>query len=105
MVAMRAKKKRTRSVNELGVVFARHQRIGQISEELLQQACNTVDVVEEVFWIAEVDLGSIYICSAVFMRHAQGICRRPTVVEHGPHPHHMRCSTGKTVNAFDFQAK
>jgi len=51
--------KRTSSIDELGIVFGRQQRVWQVAEELLQQARNAVDVVEEVFRVAEIDFRCI----------------------------------------------
>lgn len=47
--------RRTCSRDEIRVKLSRKQRIGQVSEELLQQPCHTVDIMIEALWVGEVD--------------------------------------------------
>jgi hypothetical protein len=47
------------SIDELAVKIPCKKRIRQLTEELLQQTCNAVDVVLECFWVAEVDLRGV----------------------------------------------
>lgn len=54
---------RTRCVDEAAVVLRGKQRIGQIPEELLQQARNTVDVVEKVLWVSKVKSLCLRLCA------------------------------------------
>lgn len=44
------------------VVLLSQQRVGKVAEELLQQARYTVDVVEEVFGVPEVEIAGTRIC-------------------------------------------
>ena len=53
----------TCSLNVLAIEFTREERIRKLAEELLQQPCDTVDVVLEGLGIAEINLRSI--CPAV----------------------------------------
>lgn len=46
-------------VDVLAVKFARKKWVRQLSEELLQQARDTIHVVLEGFWIPEINLGRI----------------------------------------------
>jgi hypothetical protein len=46
----------TARFDEGRVVLPRHERFGQISKELLEQPGDAVDVVEEVFWVSEVEI-------------------------------------------------
>lgn len=52
----------TRCVNEAAVVLRGKQRIRQIPEELLQQARNTVDIVEEVLWVSKIKCLCLRFC-------------------------------------------
>jgi hypothetical protein len=49
----------TSSVDELGVKLRGEQWLRQVTEELLDQACNTIDIVVEVLRAGEVNLGGI----------------------------------------------
>lgn len=48
--------KLTGGVDKLDIVFRCQQRVRQVAKELLQQAGDAVDVVEEVFRVAEIDV-------------------------------------------------
>jgi len=54
--------KLTGCFNERRVVLFCHERIGQVAEELLKQACHTVDVVKKVLRVPEIKLIRIRIC-------------------------------------------
>jgi hypothetical protein len=45
-----------RSVDEFVVKLHGKQRVGKFTEELLQQASNTIDIMLEGFWVSEVYL-------------------------------------------------
>lgn len=47
-------------LDEFLVMLMRQERVRKFPEELLQQAGNTIDVVEECFGVAEIDCGGIY---------------------------------------------
>lgn len=49
-------KRLTCGLNEALVILACEQRIGQVSEELLEQAGNAIHIVKEVRGIAKIDL-------------------------------------------------
>lgn len=51
----------TGSIDEIRIMLVREQRIRELSKELFQEASYTVDVVEEVLRVCEIDLGGIYI--------------------------------------------
>lgn len=46
----------TSRFNEGKITFSCQQRVWQVTEELLEQAGHTVDIVEEVFGIPEVKI-------------------------------------------------
>ena len=43
-------------VDEVGVKLRCEQGIRQISEELLQQSCDAIDIMIEKFWVGEIHL-------------------------------------------------
>lgn len=49
----------TSSINKIIIELSREQRIREFAEELLQQAGDTVYIVEEVFRVGKVDLGGV----------------------------------------------
>lgn len=51
----------TSSIDELGVELRREQRLGQVAEELLHQACNTIDIMVEVLRAGKVNLRGVWI--------------------------------------------
>lgn len=56
---------RTGSIDEIRIMLVREQRIRKLSKELFQEASYTVDVVEEVLRVCEIDLGRIYISDCI----------------------------------------
>lgn len=50
---------RTGCFNESMVMFHSHKRIRKLAEELLEKSSHAVHVVEEVFWVAEINFGGI----------------------------------------------
>ena len=52
--------KRTGSFNKSIVMLQCQKRVWEFPEELFQQSRNTIYVVEEVLWVAEVNFGGIY---------------------------------------------
>lgn len=48
-------------VDEGAVRLVREQWIGQVAEELLQQRCYGIDIVVEVGWVPEVQVGRVLV--------------------------------------------
>lgn len=43
------------------------ERVGQVPEELLEQAGHAVDVVEEVLWVSEVEVVGAGVCRCLLV--------------------------------------
>lgn len=59
----------TRCFNKVAIVFPGEQRVRQVSEKLLQQTSNAVDIVEEVLRVSEVELWRGCVFSTSVTRH------------------------------------
>ena len=53
----------SRRVNEAIVCSAGKQRIGQVTEELLEKSCNRANIMMEIGWVAEVEVRSVVVKS------------------------------------------
>ena len=82
-------------------MFPSQQRLWQVSEELLEQAGDAVDVVVKGFWIAKVQLVRVYQMLAV-TQHGRWL--RLTVVKDRAQLVDMSGRSGKSVDPFNFQA-
>ena len=51
--------KRTSCVDKSLILYLCQEGVGEVSEELFQEACDTIDVVVEIFWVAEINSGCI----------------------------------------------
>ena len=73
-------------VDESIVCYAGEQGVWQIAEELLEKSCDRADVVVEVCWVAEVEVGSVVVESV-----AEGV--------------DVGSCAGSSVDAFDLEAE
>lgn len=91
------------------VVLLSQQRVGEIAEELLQQAGYTVDVVEEVFGVAEVEIAGTRIWTFLVSLGSTSNKARQVVshtcVKESLELVHMGHGARKSVYAFEAKAE